>query len=313
MEKQNIKNYIKIARPDHWIKNVFIFPGIVFAFILTGMPADYAWVGRLVLGFIATCFVASANYSINEWLDAEFDKYHPTKKHRPVVSENMKFSWVMVEYILLIILGLGCSAFLGKAFVWVEIVLLVMGVLYNVKPIRTKDIVIVDVLSESINNMLRLLLGWFVVTNEYIPPVSILIGYWMGGAFLMAVKRYAEYRMIGNPEVAGLYRKSFKHYSEALLLSSAVFYALCSTFLIGIFLIKYRVEYVIAVPVLFLLFSYYLYIAHKPDSAAQKPEKLFREKKLMLLVLIFMIVFLVLTFVDVPIPWEWENPLLYEL
>jgi 4-hydroxybenzoate polyprenyltransferase len=182
-----------------------------------------------------------------------------------------------------------------------------MGILYNVKPIRTKDIVFLDVLSESVNNMIRLLLGWFIVCENVYPPSSILVGYWMAGAFLMAVKRYAEYRMINNPELAGLYRKSFAKYTEETLLCSAFFYALCATFLIGIFLLKYRIEYIVAIPVLFFLFCYYLYIAHKPDSAAQKPEKLFREKKLMMLVAILIIMFAVLTFVDIPVVRIWEN------
>ena len=129
----------------------------------------------------------------------------------------------------------------------------------------------------------------------------------MAGAFLMAVKRYAEYRMINNPELAGSYRKSFAGYTEATLLSSSFFYGLSATFLIGIFLLKYRIEYIITIPVLFFLFAYYLYIAHKPDSAAQKPEKLFREKKLMLLVAVFIILFAIFTFVDIPVIKMWET------
>ena len=57
----------------------------------------------------------------------------------------------------------------------------------------------VDVLSESVNNPLRLLLGWFVVTPDVVPPVSLLVAYWMVGAFFMASKRFAEYRSIGDP------------------------------------------------------------------------------------------------------------------
>ena len=155
-----IMNYIKIARPDHWIKNVFILPGLVLAVILIGKPEDMvSFVLKLLAGFFATCFIASANYVINEWLDAEFDQYHPTKKYRPVVSQNMKFSLVMVEYAICIVLGLALSLPVNIPFLLTEVWLLVMGVLYNVKPIRTKDIVYFDVLSESVNNMIRLLLG----------------------------------------------------------------------------------------------------------------------------------------------------------
>lgn len=316
MEKQknndnasaSISCYIKIARPDHWIKNVFIMPGLVLAIILIGQPQDMvSFIIKLIAGFFATCFIASANYVINEWLDAEFDKYHPTKKYRPVVNQNMKFSLVMVEYAVCIAIGIGLSLMINIPFLLTEIWLLVMGVLYNVKPIRTKDVVYLDVLSESINNMIRLMLGWFIVCENVWPPSSIMVGYWMAGAFLMAVKRYAEYRMIGDPKLAGSYRKSFARYTEATLLCSAFCYALCATFLIGIFLLKYRIEYIVAIPVLFFLFAYYLYIAHKPDSAAQKPEKLFKEKKLMLLVGILVILFAILTVVDIPAMDMWET------
>lgn len=61
----------------------------------------------------------------------------------------------------------------------------------------------VDVLSESVNNPLRMLLGWFMVTSVLVPPVSLLICYWMAGCYLMALKRFSEYREIGDPEVAG--------------------------------------------------------------------------------------------------------------
>lgn len=283
-------------------------PGLVLAVILGDKTIGVTdFIIKLITGFFATCFIASANYVINEWLDAEFDKYHPTKKFRPVVSQNMKFSLVMAEYVICIVIGLALSLPVNIPFLLTEIWLLVMGVLYNVKPIRTKDIVYLDVLSESINNMIRLLLGWFIVCDNIYPPSSILVGYWMAGAFLMAVKRYAEYRMIGDPKLAGAYRKSFAKYTEASLLCSSFYYGLCATFLIGIFLLKYRIEYIVAIPVLFFLFCYYLYIAYKPDSAAQKPEKLFREKKLMILVGVLVLMFAVLTFVDIPVMKAWEN------
>ena len=296
-----MKKYIKIARPDHWVKNAFILPGVAIAILLTDSIIDGLTFVRLLWGFFATCLIASANYVINEWLDAEFDQYHPTKKFRPVVSKGMKLSLVMAEYIFLIGAGIFCSMQVSIIFMEMEVWLLIMGVLYNVKPLRTKDIPYLDVLSESVNNLIRLLLGWFLVTETYQPPISILIGYWMAGAFLMATKRYAEYRMIGNPEQAGLYRKSFLYYNEKLLLISSFFYGMSATFFIGFFMIKYRIEYLIAMPFLFGLFSMYLYISFKEDSAVQKPEKLYREKKLLCFLFVFIAALIVLTFVDIPI------------
>ena len=308
-----MKNYIKIARPDHWVKNAFIIPGLAIAVLLTDFTFTPDVIVRFIIGFMATCFIASANYVINEWLDAEFDKYHPTKKFRPVVSENMKLSLVLVEYALLIVLGIGLSLFVGKMFTYMELWLLIMGVLYNVKPIRTKDIPYLDVLSESINNMIRLLLGWFIITKEFQPPISILIGYWFAGAFLMATKRFAEYRMIGDPSIAGLYRKSFAHYTETSLLVSSFFYAMCATFFIGVFMIKYRMEYIIAMPFVFGLFCFYLYIAFKPDSAVQKPEKLYKEKSLLAYIVLLIVILLLLTVIDIPMPSYWVTPTLFNV
>ena len=309
-----MKKYIKIARPDHWVKNAFILPGIVIAFLLTDYSISVSqFVMRFICGFIATCFIASANYVINEWLDAEFDKFHPTKKYRPVVSENMKFSLVMLEYAICIVLGVGFSLLVNIPFLVIELILLFMGVVYNVKPLRTKDIVYLDVISESVNNMFRLLLGWFIVSDSLIPPSSILIGYWFAGAFLMATKRFAEYRMIGDPEKAGLYRKSFKYYTEVKLLVSSFFYAMCATFFIGVFMIKYRMQYILGMPLIFGLFCFYLAIAFKPDSAAQKPEKLYKEKSLLIYLLILVVVLIALTFIDIPMPDYWLNPTLFSV
>ena len=84
-----MKDYIKIARPDHWIKNLFIFPGTLFALLLVGWKGSYGGLAGIALvSFFCTCMIASANYVINEWLDARFDKYHPTKEKTPRGAEH---------------------------------------------------------------------------------------------------------------------------------------------------------------------------------------------------------------------------------
>lgn len=297
-----MKKYIKIARPDHWIKQFFVFPGVLFALMITDMAGSLQdMVIRMIFGFLSTCAIASANYVINEWLDAAFDKYHPTKKYRSVVQEDVKGSIVYIEYAILTVIGFVLGFLAAKPVLVCEIWLWIMGILYNVKPFRTKDVAILDVLSESVNNAIRLLIGWFCVTQSELPPISIVVGYWMAGAFLMAMKRFSEYSMIDDPELAGKYRKSFQHYTKELLLNTAFFYAMASSFLMGIFLIKYKVEFLILIPFVFGLFCYYFHIAFKEDSAAQKPEKLFKEKKLMLYVALLVILFLVLLYVRIPV------------
>lgn len=309
-----MKDYLKLARMDHWVKNGFIVPGIFVAYLLVP-EVFFEWSQLLVIlqGVAATCLVASANYIINEWLDAKFDQYHPVKKKRPMVTKNLKVKYILLEYILFALVGMGLSFFIGFYFFLSELLLLIMGLLYNVKPFRTKDVAYLDVLTESVNNIIRFLLGWFMVTHIYLPPVSILFGYWMAGAFLMATKRFAEYRMIGDPELAGKYRRSFQYYSEKSLAGCSLFYAISATFAVGIFLVKYRVEYIFCIPLLFLLFAYYFALAFQEDSAVQKPEKLYREKKLMVLVGAFIVLVILCSWFHISMPEFLHEPYLMPL
>ena len=296
-----MKNYIRIMRLDHWIKQFFIVPGIVCAVLLMNINLDAEVAANLLAGLIATCLIASANYVINEYLDAELDRHHPTKKFRAAVKESLSGEIIFVQWLALTAVGLSVAALVNKYFLAMAAWLQLMGILYNVKPFRTKDLAYLDVLSESVNNMIRLLMGWFIVAEEFIlPPSSIVLGYWMLGAFLMAIKRFAEYRMIDNPELAAAYRKSFAGYSAESLLISAFFYAMCSTFFIGVFLVKYRIELVLFMPALIGLYCRYFRLAFRKDSAVQKPEKLWRERGLMIHCLLTIILFVLLMSVDIP-------------
>lgn len=302
-----IGDYIRIARPDHWFKNVFVLPGVLIAALLTNTPiSEFFW--KLIIGLVATCFIASANYVINEWLDAEFDRFHPRKKNRPSVTKSLKKSLVYTEYALFALAGLGLGLLVSPYFALMLVIFFIMGVLYNIRPFRTKERVYLDVLSESVNNPIRLTLGWFIVTTFPLPPSSFVFGYWMGGAFLMAVKRYAEYCFINDPETAGLYRRSFLFYTQESLLISAFFYALCSALFLGVFMIKHRIELLFSLPFFALLFAWYLYIGMKPDSPAQRPESLYTEKYFMSYLVITTVIVCTLLFVDLPfLDWFLQN------
>jgi hypothetical protein len=143
-----------------------------------------------------------------------------------------------------------------------------------------------------------------MIDPHTLPPSSVILAYWFGGAFLMAAKRYSEYRDIVASHGAGLlirYRASFAGYSEVSLSTSCFVYGLLSTFFLAIFLIKYRVEYLLLVPVVIALFGYYLVLSTRVASSAQNPERLFRERKLIALVLLLAATFILATFVDMPI------------
>jgi decaprenyl-phosphate phosphoribosyltransferase len=305
------RDHIAIARPDHWFKNVFMLPGMFFAYVVYETPLDMGLFFRVITGVAATCLIASANYVINEYLDAEFDRFHPEKSKRSAVQRVLDPRLVYGEYAVLAVVGLFLASLISPQFLLIAAFLLFMGVMYNVRPFRTKERVYLDVISESVNNPIRFALGWFLfVPAALLPPLtdptwlvmaptSILVAYWMGGAFLMATKRFAEFRFINDPERAALYRRSFRDYTETNLLISMFFYALTSTFFLGIFLVKNRIELLLSFPFFALLFAWYLKIGMRPNSPVQKPENLYKERKFMAFLVGFSVLLAVLTFVDI--------------
>ena len=294
------KAYVAIARPDHWFKNVFMLAGVLLAlFCQTNLDLSRAAI-NLAIGFLATCIVASSNYVINEILDAPTDQHHPVKHRRPIPAGRVSLPLAYSEWFLLGVLGLALAMTINWPFFASAAALLVMGLVYNVPPLRTKQLPYLDVLSESVNNPLRLLLGWFAVTGRAVPPVSLLISYWMVGAFFMASKRFAEYRSIGDKSVATAYRNSFRYYDENRLLVSMFIYACGSALFLGVFIIRYHLELILLVPMIVGFFGYYLHVSLKADSPVQNPEGLYRERGLMIYLAICLVGFLVLMFVEIP-------------
>ena len=180
--------------------------------------------------------------------------------------------------------------------------------LYNVRPIRAKDRAFLDVIVESVNNPLRFLFGWFAVKPHVAPPVSILLAYWFGGAFLMAAKRVSEHRAIveaGGTANLAAYRPSFAVYTQSTLVTSCLVYAQGFAFMMAIFLLKYRIEYLVVIPLFIALFAAYMRLALTPDLAAARPEELMRQPAMLIGAAVTMALFGVLTFVDLP----WLNGL----
>jgi 4-hydroxybenzoate polyprenyltransferase len=292
-------SYLRLARPDNWFKNIFVIPGAVVAARLTGAPLA-SWWWPFVVAMASTCAIASANYVLNEWLDRDFDRHHPEKSNRPSVREPLIPWLVYAEYLFLAVVGLGAAAAMSVDLALAEASLLIMGAAYNVRPLRTKERVYVDVLSEAINNPIRLLIGWFAVAPGTFPPSSFLFAYWMGGAYLMGIKRYSEFRAINDPETAALYRRSFRHYSESKLLLAAILYALLAVSMGSVFLVKYRIELILAVPFVCIQFAWYFAIGLKPNSAAQHPERMWREGPFALYSLFVVLLLLFGLFVRIP-------------
>ena len=295
-----LRAHLSIMRIDHWVKNVFVLPGIVVA---CGMDrhlfGSINW-GRLVVGLFAVCLIASSNYVINEILDAPFDVNHPTKRFRPVPCGKVSIPAAYFQWLALMLVGLWIGYQISHPLAVVLGGLWIMGCVYNIPPIRSKDLPYADVLSEAVNNPLRMLAGWYLAGTSAVPPASLLVSYWMVGCYFMAIKRFAEYRGIADVAVSAAYRKSFAFYNERRLLVSVMFYASHAMLFFGAFLMRYRMELILAFPLVAVVMACYLSIAFKRDGAAEKPERLYREPALMAAVLSCTVIMAMLLFVDIP-------------
>jgi decaprenyl-phosphate phosphoribosyltransferase len=288
-----------MLRADHWFKNVFVLPGVVAALALDpGHRAPHLGL-RLVLGLAATCLLASSYYTLNELLDARFDRVHPRKRRRAAAAGRVHRGWGYAQWGVLAVAALGLGAAVSLATAAALFALWLLACAYNVPPLRTKDVPYLDVLSESANNPLRLLIGWYIAGAVLVPPALLVGSYWMLGGYFMAMKRFAERRELGAAE-AESYRKSLARLSEAQLLTSVMFYAAAAMLCFGAFLMRYKLDLILAFPLLAWVMAQYLALGLKPHSPVQTPEKLWREGRLMLPVGLCTAAMTVLLFVHLP-------------
>ena len=309
--RTRLKGHFQIMRLDHSIKNIFVLPGIIVPLSVLRIPLLSPSLDRnILLGFAATTLIACSNYVINEVLDAPFDRLHPTKRDRPAAQGLISIPLAYAQWILMMVAGIALAFEISLPFACSAATLWIMGCLYNIPPFRTKDRVYIDVLSESVNNPLRMLLGWYMVTSVLVPPISLLVCYWMAGCYLMALKRFSEYREIGDPTLAGGYRRSFQHYSDVSLLTSVMFYGSSAMLFFGAFIMRYRLELILVFPLIALLMATYFRLAFRTHSAAQHPEKLYREPLLMTEATLIAVMMTALLFINIPVIGRVFSPTL---
>lgn len=297
--RATLRGHLAIARLDHWIKNVFVLPGFFLAILLGKYQVRADLVPRLLIGMLAIGLVASSNYTLNEILDAPYDRTHPTKRRRPVASGLVNVPLGYLQWIALAAVGGALGVRMGREFFAALSALWIMGIVYNVRPLRSKDVPYLDVLSEAINNPIRLAAGWYLVAAHLLPPTALLLSYWFVGCYFMAIKRLSEIRQLSSDQ-RRQYRRSLACFTEDTILVSVVFYASAAMLFFGAFLMRYRLELVLSFPFVAVVMAIYLSIAFRPDSAAQNPEKLYREPWLMLSVAASAAAMLALLYFDMP-------------
>ena len=212
-----IKNLFLASRPNQWTKNLLVFLAPLFAFsfetqtLLTSIKA-----------FIAFCLISSSIYLINDSIDKDKDKEHPTKKFRAIasglVSIKSAFILSLVYFSLSFIIGFSINIFFG----FILILYFLVQILYCFK---LKQIPIIEFFCIASGFILRSVAGG-VAANIFISS-WFLLSVGMLSLFLAIEKRKAEIVNLRNSKLNT--RKVLKSYSltlinkfEAVLTSSTI-------------------------------------------------------------------------------------------
>ncbi len=293
--------YMESLRLERWPRSLAIIPGFIAFIVLTpgGVPAPnyFHLTIKLFVAFLLTLFISTANYIINEISDAPHDAYHPSKKHRPLVNNQLNIKWLLGMWAILVFVSMAVAyLFYQNLYFLIGLFsLLVAGILYNVPPIRLKDVPFLDSTLESANNPIRFMIGWHILGTTF-PPLSLLFSWWAFGNFLMVGKRVAEKKFL-TPEESSGYRLSLKKYKIKSLilfmaLNALIFLATFSWFAVASGL----KSFLFSIPFILVYLIMFMKKSIQDIEGAEEPERLLKNPYFafytLFLVLIFILAYI---------------------
>jgi len=188
---------LKAMRPHQWVKNILIFAPLILSFQFLGVEP----IIQAILAFLAFSFTASGLYIVNDLLDLEADRVHPTKRNRPFASGRLSKYWGVSQSIIVLVLALGIASYLNHKFLVALIIYAILSASYSFK---LKQVVLLDVSLLAVLYTLRIIAGTFAVSLElsyWLIVFSIFIF-----TSLAMVKRVSELynlKLLGKEEAGG--------------------------------------------------------------------------------------------------------------
>ncbi len=184
-----VKGLVREARPKQWAKNVLVFVAPAAAGVLN----EWYYFRLTLMGFVAFCLVSSATYYLNDILDVESDRKHPTKSNRPIASGVVPIPVAVVVAGFLFVAGVSVAALNGPNLAAVVVGYAVLTTAYS---FWLKTIPVVDLVVLSAGFILRLLGGAYaaqVGVSDWFIIISLF-----GSLFIASAKRYAEKQELGD-------------------------------------------------------------------------------------------------------------------
>ena len=208
--------HLRLLRPGHWIKNVFVLLPILFAMKLAE-PLSWVRIGVATGGF---CMISSCIYIINDIHDRERDKLHPAKKNRPVAAGHVSISFAMIMAVVLGVIAIAgpvaSNLIIGKkAGLLLSGTLLAYFCLQIAYTFILKQKMIVDVICIAIGFVLRAVAG-AVAIEVAISPWLFVCTFTIC-MFMGFCKRANEIVSLGDEETSAKHRKTLSAYTPELL------------------------------------------------------------------------------------------------
>jgi 4-hydroxybenzoate polyprenyltransferase len=183
---------IRLARPKHWIKNIFVVLPVPFAIkAASEMKATTQFSAvPFLLGLFGFCLINSAIYTINDLFDAKTDIHHPTKRHRPIAAGIVPVWAAITQAVVLLAVGLTlCTVNQNRMVVFIVLTYIAVNIAYN---LGAKHVALLDVFLLSTGFVLRVLLGCALVAAG--PSAWLLLCTSSLALFLGFAKRRADLR-----------------------------------------------------------------------------------------------------------------------
>lgn len=180
---------VKLIRPHHYIKNLFVLAPIFFS----GLITNEVLLNQSLIAFILFSLAASSVYILNDIMDVSEDRLHPKKKNRPIASGSVPVSIAWIILTCFVVASLVGSWYISANLTYVLILYIVMNILYS---LGMKHLSIIDVTMISMGFVLRIFAGSVIIETD--PSMWIILMTFLLSFFLGLSKRRDDVLMNAN-------------------------------------------------------------------------------------------------------------------
>jgi 4-hydroxybenzoate polyprenyltransferase len=265
-----IKNIIKLLRPKQWIKNVFVFPAILFSkeFLILGSDGVYGldWSDIIKIGlvFILFCLVSSCVYIINDIMDVEEDRLHPKKRYRPIASGNVSVKLGLVILFILLMGSIALSLLFNFPTQITVLVYFLINILYSIK---LKRIPVLDIVILAAGFLLRSVAGAFAI--DVVMTDWFLVCIFMLSLMIGSIKRRGEFSIKESSQ-----RSVMKKYNVQILNMFVALSSISTLLTYCIFSLTHEVtHFYITIPFVIYGIMRYLYISYTDEEQSGSPDE----------------------------------------